>query len=154
MSDLDINPSNLVEYIHSLQRKPFFRMLHCLNSFWVQGVILIFNQFLNFHFGYYLLSIHNHRMTSPCLAGCSQITSFSLISQDGFREYLHFNIKVGKNRNRKINLQQDQKQNSQLNINLEGIIQLFVWSLITDDPGLIAFCFFLIQNKIVNKSQE
>lgn len=151
MSDLEVNSSNLQEY--TLQRKPFFRIFHCLNLFCVCRPILIFTQLLNIHFGYYLLSIFNPRITSSCLAACSQITCLSLISQYGFREYLHFNIKLGKNRNRKINLQQDQNQNSQLNINLEGIVQLFGWSLTADNPGLIAFCFVHLQSKMINKYQ-
>lgn len=144
MSDLEVNPSNLQEYI--LQRKPSFRTFHCLK---MQADCNI-QPTLEFPLWVLSVSIFNPRVTSSCLAACSQITSSSLISQYSFREYLYFNIKLGKNKNRKINLQQDQNQSSQLNINLEGIVQLLGWSLITDNPGLVVFCFFYIQY-MVNK---
>lgn len=146
MSDLEVSPSNLQEY--TLQRKPSFRMFHCLSmqtDFNIQPT-------LEFPLWVLSVSIFNSRVTSSCLAACSQITSSSLISQYSFREYLYFNIKLGKNKNRKINLQQDQNQSSQLNINLEGIVQLLGWSLTADNSGLIVFCFFYIQN-MVNKYQ-
>ena len=54
--------------IYSLQRKPFFRTFHCLNVFSVHRLILIFIQFMNFHFGYFLLSIFNSKndLSLPC----------------------------------------------------------------------------------------